>query len=570
MRAGRIDGAAVRSQGAGGKPFAISAAALIVAAMCSSAHAMGIESGHEDVSIRWDNTLRYNAGWRVEGINDDFANSATYDETETTFDKGDMVLNRIDVISEFDLVYKARHGFRVSASAWYDQAYDDKRPRVSPALEGTGSYVDDEYSAYTKRYHEGLSGELLDAFLFTGFDVGSTSVSVKAGQHTVFWGDSLFTTFHNIAYSQAPLDGLKAASSPGITAKEVFRPVNQISMLVQPTPELVIAAQYFLEWEPNRLPQGGTYFGATDVLWEGAERLFLGYNEGTPLFAYQTNAVEPTHGAGNNYGVALRWSPFWLNGTAGLYFRQFDEVQAWGPVLGIDSSSFAPTDYHLAYAEDTRLVGLSLNKDVGGVSLGSELSYRHDTALASASSFAAAGDFEGVEGARGDSLHFLVNGIYLMPKTPLWVGGTLQGELVYSHLLDVTKNEDLYKGEGYAGCPEGQDKSDGCTTDDVVLAQVGFRPEWSQVLPFGGNLAAPTSFAYGIYGNGATLGGGNEGVYNWSVGLEATFRARYVVSLKYNDQHADYTAVNGVVSTASGGAVQNNHGWVSLAFQTTF
>ena len=108
------------------------------------------------------------------------------------------------------------------------------------------------------------------------------------------------------------------------------------------------------------------------------------------------------------------------------------------------------------------------------------------------------------------------------------------------------------------------------TTDDVVLAQVGFRPEWSQVLPFGGNLAAPTSFAYGIYGNGATLGGGNEGVYNWSVGLEATFRARYVVSLKYNDQHADYTAVNGVVSTASGGAVQNNHGWVSLAFQTTF
>ena len=570
MRISEVGRGVAGGQTAGKKGFAVSAMALAVASVCSPAYAFGIQTSNEDLNLRWDTTLRYNAGWRVEGINDAFANSPTYDETETTFGKGDMVLNRFDGLTEFDFVYKAQHGFRISASGWYDEAYDGKRPHVNPALAGTGSYVDDKYSNFTKRYHGGVSGELLDAFVFTTFDVGNVAVSVKAGQHTVFWGESLFNTFHNIAYSQAPLDGLKSASSPGITAKEVFRPVNQISMQIQPTPELAIGAQYFLEWKPNRLPQGGTYFGATDVLWEGPERLFLGFNQGTPLFAYQADPVQPTEGAGNNYGISLRWSPAWLKGTAGLYFRQFDEVQAWGPVLRSAPPSPLPADYHLVYAEDTRLVGLSLNKDVGGVSLGSELSYRHNTALAAATSFAAAGDLDGVEGPRGNSLHFLLNGIYLMPRTPLWVGGTLQGEIVYSHLLEVTRNKELYKGEGYAGCPAGQDKSDGCTTDDVVLAQIGFRPEWSQVLPFGGNLAMPTSFAYGIYGNGATLGGGNEGVYNWSVGVEGTFRARYIVSLKYNDQHADYKTQDGVVTTASGSAVQNNHGWISLAFQTTF
>jgi hypothetical protein len=550
--------------------FAMSVFALAAAAMSGQAQAFSVPSDNDDINIRWDTTLRYNAGWRIEGVNNAFAKSPVYDETETTFGKGDMVLDRVDALSEFDFVYKAQHGFRVSAAGWYDNAYAGTSPHVNPDLAGTGSYSDDHYSNFTKRFHEGPSGELLDAFVFTNFDVGTTTVSLKAGQHTVFWGESLFNTFHSIAYSEAPIDGLKAASSPGITAKEVFRPVNQISLQVQPSPELAIAAQYYLEWQPNRLPQGGTYFGATDFLWEGPDRIYLATSNGTPLFAPRADPIEPHHGPGNNFGVSLRWSPQWLGGTAGLYVRQFDEVQAWGPVFRIAPPSPLPADYHLAYAKDTQLVGLSLTKDLGGVSFGSEVSFRHDTALASSSSFAAAGDLAGVEGARGDTLHALANGVYLLPRTPLWVGGTLQGELVYSHLLSVTENKELYKGEGYAGCPAGQDKHDGCTTDDVVLAQIGFRPEWSQVLPFGGNLAMPTSFAYGIYGNGATLGGGNQGAYSWSVGVEGNFRARYIVSLKYNDQHADYTTANGVVSTTNGGAVQNNHGWLSLQLQTTF
>ncbi len=157
----------------------------------------------------------------------------------------------------------------------------------------------------------------------------------------------------------------------------------------------------------------------------------------------------------------------------------------------------------------------------------------------------------------------------MLPQTPLWVGGTLQGELVYSRLLDVTKNAALYKGVGYGGCPAGQGIKDGCATRDVVLMQVGFTPEWPEVFP-GVNLALPISFSYGIYGNGATLGGGNQGAYSYSVGVQAKIRQRYLVTLKYNDQYARYNTSNGVVTTVSGNAVQSDHGWASLAFETTF
>ncbi|MEN1480300.1 DUF1302 family protein, partial [Pseudomonas aeruginosa] len=77
------------------------------------------------LSLRWDNTVRYNLGFRAEGRENALANNATYDESDNKFDRGDVVTNRLDLMSEFELAYKQYHGFRVSGSAWYDQAYAD-------------------------------------------------------------------------------------------------------------------------------------------------------------------------------------------------------------------------------------------------------------------------------------------------------------------------------------------------------------------------------------------------------------------------------------------------------------
>jgi hypothetical protein len=434
-----------------------------------------------------------------------------------------------------------------------------------------GSYVGNVYSPYTTRYTVGGS-EFLDAFAFASVDAGPVPLTFKFGQHTVYWGESLFTTFHGIAYSQSPLDGLKGAASPGITAKEAFLPLMQASMQAQLTPTLSLAAQYALAWKPNRLPEGGTYFGTADLLFNGPDRTFLGFvpGTGTPVFLPHGAAVEPERQRGD-WGLNLRWSPAVLGGaTLGAYFRRFDETQPWAPLLKIDPLSQLPVDYHLAYARGTQLTGLSFVTTLGGASIGSELSYRHRTALNSTTVTVVPPtllDFAGTEGARGDTWHALVNGLYVLPHSPLWDTGTLQAELVYSRLQRVTSRPEVFDGIGYA-CPPGQGVDQGCATRSVWLTQIGFEPQWLQMWP-GVDLSAPMSLAYGLRGNGATLGGGNEGAYTYSVGLKFAVRARHEIALKYNDSYARVQVLDGRITGGNGNIAQNDHGWLSLTFSTS-
>ena len=573
----------------------LSAAVAAVLAGCAFAPAAGaveLETGNPDLAVRWDNQVRYAVGMRAEGINPAFGNSPVYDETEYRFEKNKVMMNRVDLLSEFDLAYKKNYGFRVSGAAWHDQAYHDRKAHTNPGFlapglpySAIGNYIGNDYSSTTNRFHY-QGGELLDAFAYANFDIAGKRANVKLGKHTVYWGEAFFTPFHGISYSQAPLDGLKGASSPGIEAKEVFMPINQLSGAVQLSPEWSLRGQYFLDWRPNRLPEGGTYFGAADMLFSGPDRILAGFGPAGPILVPRGAPVEPDRKGTNNFGVNLRYSPEQMSDTTfGLYYRKFDETQPWAPVFKIAPPSPVPQDYHLAYAKDTQMVAASVQTAAGPFSVGGELIYRKNTALNSNAAFVSANgsslDFAGVEGARGNTMHLVANAVYLLPRTALWESGTLIGEAVYSRLLSVTKNRDVFNGVGYMGCNAGTaaatsgaklvgDKNDGCSTKDVLLLNVAFTPQWLQVYP-GVDLSAPLSIGYGVHGNGATLGGGNEGSYTYSVGLEAVLRQKYTFAVKYSDSHARYnTGPTGLATTSNGNSAQNNHGWLALTFKTTF
>ena len=555
---------------ASGRLNAIAVACAIVAS--APAHAARIETGNPDLGVRLDTSLRYNLGVRTERIDPALGNSPNYDETDYSFKRGQLMMNRLDLLSELDVSWSSRFGGRLSAAGWFDAAYKDK-VRTNPgelfpglSYASIGSYNSNDYSSSVKRYYRGPSGEVLDAFAFANFD----RVKLKAGQMTNFWGESLFTQFHGIAYSQAPLDGRKATSSPGIGAKEVFLPIPQLAAQVQVTPELSVAAQYVLGWKPNRLPDGGTYFGAADLLFEGPDRTLAGFApNGAPFFVPRGQPVEPDKKRGN-WGVNARWSPGWANGVLGVYYRKFDETQPWSAVFRLDPASFAPIDYHQAYARGTEMLAASYTTTLGSASIGAELIYRKNTALNSGSAFAASGDFAGLEGARGNTWHAVVNAVYLLPRTPLWETGEIQAELAYSQLAKVTRNAAVFNGVGYA-CAAGQGKNEGCSTKKVLIGQFNIEPRWLQVLA-GLDLSAPASIAYGLRGNGATLGGGNEGSYAWSLGLAAKYRDIYNFSLKYNDSHARTSndPTTGMISTQNGNAAQNDHGWLNFTFQVSF
>jgi hypothetical protein len=547
-------------------------AASAVAVWGGEAAAFEFDTGNPDLSIRWDNTFRYNLGVRVEGRDSKIGNSAVSDEGTYSFDTGSAVTNRIDVLSELDVVWKKRYGFRVSGAGWYDAAYDDNSSSNPNApLVNIPSYLNRRYTPYINKYYQGPDAELLDAFGFANFDLGAAPTAVKVGRHSLYWGESLFVNgnIHGIAYAQNPLDLQKGFATPGSEAKELFRPLGQVSAQSQVTDTVSVAGQYFWQWEEFRYPEGGTYTGPVDFVFNGPQRQFLSNALG---FATNGNPLEPSQSG--DWGLSTRWSPDWLDGTLGFYYRNYSDKL---PQTLLTQVGANRSIYNLIYKDDIDLWGISLAKNIGGVSLGAELSYRHNTPLNAQvlGNAAAAGPIARgtTPGPVGDTYHGVVNVVGLIPRTAVFDAANYGVELTWSQWADVKSGANLFFAEGYPGCvvagqPAG--KWDGCTTKNYFGLAAAFTPTWFQVFP-GIDLQAPLTFATGLKGNAATVFGGNQANGNYTIGVGADIYQKYRVDLKYIDWFGRYKDNGNAVTSQNGfTTLLSDRGFVSLTVKVTF
>ncbi|MGY3930862.1 Protein of uncharacterised function (DUF1302) [Aeromonas encheleia] len=616
-------------------------ATTIMAALMPAAQAVEIDTDSEDWSVRFDNTGKFNYGMRTESADDRMLATPNNNDGDYNFkDSGDTVATRFDLLTELDVVNQGNKGFRISAASWYDYAYNDVGADDNPFINGNSASSgivglppvagNRHLSDYADRYYHGPSGELLDAFVFFSSEVGDESlVSVKVGQHNLYWGETLLNPVHSMSYGQSGLDLAKLAASPGTEAKELFVPRNQISASFTLNPELTFAAQYFLEWDAARLPEAGTYYGSSDLVGFGAQSFLLGHTGGPGLAGpsgtlsniRRGEDIEP--GKHGDWGIMAKWSPEALDGTLGAFYRRTADIlpqavlDARGlsvrgatanPILNL-RNSISTTSYSLAYGEDIDIFGLSLSKDVAGVSVGSDLNYRHNMPLSSIPALLSASgpgglaaglgalpprhDSTGVitddsdgYSATGETLHWTLNGLMTIADTPLFDAAALLGELYYSNLLDLNDhNKALYKGEdSYTGI-------DKPTTDNWGLA-VNFTPIWYQVLP-GVDMSMPLSVNWGLAGISPVQAGGAKDTGNYAVGLGATIYNQYFVDLKYvdsfgksadcNDGGTDGSTPNaldatqrntcyagGYSSFSGGGATTEDRGAIYLTLKTSY
>jgi hypothetical protein len=567
----------------------IVASVVTMLGVCGAAGAFEIPTGNEDVKIRWDNTFRYTLTSRVEGQKDSIINNVNADDGDRNYNIG-IVSSRLDLLSEADFIYKDNYGFRISGAAWYDPINTDQNLANTSAA--TSNHLVNGVSKvgwndYNKRYYKGPDGELLDAFIFAKFDIAGMPLNLKAGRHTIFWGEAmgLAGTVHGVSYAQSPLDNAKGLAMPGVEAKELFRPLNNISFQIQPTSTLSIAGQYLLEWESNRLPEAGTYLGFSDLMMGGAESMIAGFNPAIGyLKAYKGRNIEPN--GMRDWGVSTRWSPEWLEGTLGLYYRNFSDRFAQvhlrpGAVgAGVAANPalaalFDPSltnmgigkigEYHLAFAQDIDLFGISFSRQILGVSVGAELSYRMDMPLASESvwilpaaltasklgSIAAIPGEGQTGGARGDTWHAVLNFVGTISKTPLFDAASWAMEYVWSHVDHLTQGAAVYKGrDNYTGIDK--------PSSHYIGGAVSFTPIWFQVLP-SVDLSMPLTIGAGLVGDSAVLMGGNENCGTYSFGFSADIFSKYRAELKYvgfygdtrNDAGQNYTSGRGVLSMLS-------------------
>lgn len=606
---------------------ALSLAALGAAALPHLSLAMEIKTASEDLRVNWDNTVRYNLGSRVQKQDPAIVANANADDGERNFAKGSLVTNRFDLLSEFDLSWQRRLGLRVSAAAWYDGAYsklDNTNTATANTLVG-GMPVAGQLSRHTRRFGRGGSGEFLDAFMFANLEAGGVPVNIKFGRHTAYWGESLLLggLIHGIAYAQNSVDAWKLQATPGAEAKEFIRPRGGLTLQVQPTQELSLSAQWFYEWQAVRSPESGTYLSGTDMLVFGGDSLISGANPfaalvpGAPalLRLWNAQALQPTRSTGSrgDWGLAARWSPAWLDGTLGLYARNATDVLpqllvtpgvATVPAAtctALGATVLAPTTclvntnattlndlrtlgkaglYQTAYGQDIRMFGLSLAKNLAGVSMGAELSYRQNMPLVSdavtvlpaplaagvpgaiaTTAIPANGD---AAGARGNTWHALVNGTFVIPSTPLFDTASIAAELTWMQLDKVTQGALVYKGrDAYTAIDK--------PTRSYWGIGVNFTPTWYQAIP-GVDLSLPLSFSQGISGNAVTTFGGNRGTGTWSAGLAATAFQAYTVNLSYIGYFGKFdSAANGAATVFNGSSASvSDRGWVSLTLKTTF
>ncbi|MDX9789102.1 MAG: DUF1302 family protein [Desulfobacterales bacterium] len=529
-----------------------------------SAVAFNIPTGNDDLFIRWDNTIRYTLQQRLHGAEGRLISDINSDDGDRNFDVG-IAQNRFDLFSEADLIFKRDYGVRVSGAVWYDARYDSSFDNDSVA---TSNHLENGQQAvglsdWADKYFRGPAGEVLDAFAFGRVNIGEAPVYLKAGRHTVYWGEALLSPFNGINFGQAPLDLGKATATPGVEVKEVFRPLNQVSAVAQVSNSLTLAAQYFLQWEQNLVPEGGTYLAATDLNLKDSE-VYLA----APGFVLLTHGEDIEPEEYRDFGVSARWSPESLHGgTVGFYFRNTSDH------LPQAIFNFADSTYHFAYGGDIQIYGLSYANTVFGGSMGSEVSIRRNMPLRSDPArylvfdSALLPDDGELLGARGDTFHATVNFIGLLKRTPMWDSGSYTIELNYSSWMDVSENEETFKGHS------NYNDFDAVTRDACTL-NVNFGPQWLQILP-GVDVTMPFSVGYGLWGVASEINNGAKGEGSWGVGFNFDIFTKYKVNLNYVDFFGDVELTNtgAVINRAGNGAGTaglRDRDFVSLTLKTSF
>jgi hypothetical protein len=569
-----------------------------------AAHATELNTGNPDLDIRWDNTVRYNLGQRASPQSASILRSPNNDDGDRNFADHSIVTNRVDLISEFDLVWKKLYGFRVSGTGWYDAAYNSlDNTHVSSSNHIVNGAPALGLPNYTDRYFHGPSGELLDAFVFGGWTIDDVNVNAKAGRYDVFWGEALLNPINAISYGQASLDIGKLLTNPGVSAKELFRPRTQVSTQIQATTSLSFEAQYYLSWEQVHYPESGSYMNPNDAVLQGGQSLYINATQR----ALRGQDITPNQTG--DWGIASHWSPDALDATFGLYYRRTSDIQpqlivlpavaalpaatcralgdkSLGAACYINPSAASVSNikqgnigqYMASYGSDIDVYGFSFAKQILGVSVSTELSYRQNMPLTSipvqvlpaplarkvVGAITSLPDSGQTAGARGDTWHMVTDFAGVVPQTPLFNTANYVVEFVGNGWDKVTQNAAAFTG---ASTYTGIDKP----TRTFFGTQVNFTPTWFQVYP-GVDLLAPVTYAMGLSGNSAVTFGGNKGNGSYSYGIGADVHSRYRFDLKYIG-YLGRIATNsaGVVTSSAGlASLLRDRNYIDLTFQTTF
>jgi hypothetical protein len=507
-------------------PAALLAVALSVAAVPAHSAELFQADGWD---LRWDNTLRYTAAFRLSHYDGSLAADTNADDGNRSFAPG-LISNRLDLLSEIDLS-RGAFGFTASGAFWYDTVYHQTNSNDSPATFNPFTVPHDRFTRATETLH-GEDGDLLNAFAYGSFDVGDVPVSVRVGRHTLLWGESLFFANNGIAAGQAPIDAIKAASERQAEAKEVYLPVTQASLTIQPWPDISFAFYNQFEWRRDRLPGVGSYFSDADHLDAGGERLIIAPGQ----YLYRTPDTTPP--ASGQFGAAMHVTLGEVD--YGFYALQFHARDPQVLTFFFPGGGDSVGAYWLTFPRDIQAYGASFSTYAGESTLAGEISLRRNMPLVSQTLASLPGGGGGGYGggyamvrgpdtdtpppntnvlsyAAGDTLHAQLSSVSTLSPNGFWQSADLSAELATNDRINVTKSPELLAG--------------GRNSFAAAFRAV-FEPHYYQVMP-GLDLSLPIGLGYDLIGRSSVDSSMNEGAGDLELGVSAKYRTVWEGSLTF-------------------------------------
>jgi hypothetical protein len=296
--------------------------ALALALLLASP-AGAISFGKGEITFTWDTTISWGAQYRLDDpdpaiiglANGGTAYSVNGDDGNLNYGTG-IFSNVLKLTSEMDLRGKSAGAF-VRFRAFYDQENEDgdrlRTPLSDEALKRVGSRAD-----------------VLDAFIWKKFNLGSRPAEIRIGEQVLSWGESTFIQGGINAIN--PID-VSAIRVPGAELRDALLPEGLVSFNIGTSLNTSLEFFYLYDWGRTRIDPTGSYWSSNDFAGRGGDTVFLGFGDSSdqmlsPFSGQPFLGVprEPDRFADESgqYGAAFRVFAQGLNETEfGFYFMNY-------------------------------------------------------------------------------------------------------------------------------------------------------------------------------------------------------------------------------------------------------
>lgn len=552
------------------------AVALAAALTAAGAQAVGLDLGESDWSVRFDNTIKAGLMARTAGAEaplvdsfrllvpgvpaSAFPQALNFNAGDDNFRSRGLVSKRIDLLSEFDAVYRKDYGVRVSAAAWYDAAYRGTTDATDPV---NGQTPNNAFPDDTRKL-AGRKAELLDAFVFGNFELGEgRKLTARLGRHALQYGETLFFGDNGIARAQGPMDIFKLLGSPNAQFKEIIRPVPQLSAQLQVSPQVSLGGYVQFRWEADRLPPSGSYFSTANIPWGASQPEFVGI-PGVGNFVLLPGGDRKPKDSGQ-FGMQLKWR---LDETdLGFYAARYHDKggQLYGaldPAGTPGPGGTLPGRWYYVFPEAVKAYGVSATRSIGDFNFSAEASLRDNMPLRSTNMLY--GFFPGQpqpQHATGRTAHLNLSTLATFGPSFLAREASLVAEIAWNRVLHMDDpDHELDHGR----------------TRDATALQLIFTPSYRQVLP-GLDLNVPIGLRYTLDGHSSVTAWDSRGAGSANVGLEGNYLGVWQFALNYTRFIGKPVPFVDFSPAATGGSPIFGHGnpladrdFVALTLRRTF